>query len=96
MIVDINPVPLRLSKEDINTAIQNISDENQLKLTKTAPVAQTNTPDVTLPLPQDDVQADDPPTPVKTTEPKSSAATVDTSTSEPKGKLRVKNYGLKK
>ena len=33
--VDINPVPIRLSANDVNIAIQNMPDENKLKPTAT-------------------------------------------------------------
>ena len=47
--VDINPVPLKLSTEDVKTAIQNIPEENKLKPTGTvSPDTATKQTDKTV------------------------------------------------
>ena len=91
--VDINPVPLKLSAEDVNTAIQNIPEENKLKPTATVPTdTATNPPDETVSATPNDKNTTDPVMPA--TNPSSPKS--DPATSTHKGKLKVKNYRLKK
>ena len=81
--VDINPVPGRLSANDVNIAIQNIPDENKLK-----PMARVST-DPTCPIAENkattDTDDEEIMEPIPTNE--------DTNQ---KGQLKVKVYGLKK
>ena len=82
-MVDINPVPVRLSANDVNIAIQNMPEENKLK-----PMARVST-DPTRSLAENKARADmddeEIMEPVPTNE--------DTNQ---KGQLKVKVYGLKK
>ena len=81
--VDINPLPVRLSANDVNIAIQNMPDENKLK-----PMARVST-DPTRSLAENKATADmddeEIMEPIPTNE--------DTNQ---KGQLNVKVYGLKK
>ena len=81
--VDINPVPLRLSVNDVNIAIQNMPDENKLK-----PTARVST-DPTTSLAEEKTTA----VPDEEEIVESSSTNEDTNQ---KGQLKVKTYGLKK
>ena len=81
--VDINPVPVRLSANDVNIAIQNMPDENKLK-----PMARVST-DPTPPL------AENKATTVLDDEEIVEPVLTNENTNQ-KGQLKVKVYGLKK
>ena len=83
MSVDVNPVPLKLSANDVSVAIQNMLDENKLKPTPSASTDPTPAPteDTVTEIPDDEENSK----PTNTKE----------STSQ-KGQLKVKKYGLKK
>ena len=85
--IDVNPVPLKLSTEDVNTAIQNIPEENKLKPTG---IVTSDTPskptDKTVSTTPDNEINTDPLTPM--TPPSSPKS--DPATSVQKGKLKVK------
>ena len=83
MTLDVNPVPVKLSAEDVSEAIHNMPDENKLK---PIPIAPTETPpaptlDTVTEVPEDGVNS--PPT-----------TTAEGTTT--KGRLKVKSYGLRK
>ena len=81
--VDINPVPVRLSANDVNIAIQNIPDENKLKPMARVPTDPTcSIAENMAPTDMDDEEIMEP---VPTNE--------DTNQ---KGQLKLKVYGLKK
>ena len=81
--MDINPVPLRLSVNDVNIAIQNMPDENKLK--PTARVTTDPTPSI----------AEDKVTAVPDDEEIIKSLPTNEDTNQ-KGQLKVKTYGLKK
>ena len=81
--VDINPVPVRLSANDVNIAIQNMPDENKLK-----PTATVST-DPTLSLSKNKATA------VLDDEEIVEPVPTNKDTNQ-KGQLKVKVYGLKK
>ena len=81
--VDINPVPVRLSANDVNIAIQNIPDENKLK--PTARVSTDPTCSIAENKATTDTDDEEIMEPIPTNE--------DTNQ---KGQLKVKVYGLKK
>ena len=81
--VDINPVPVRLSANDVNIAIQNMPDENKLK-----PTATVST-DPTLSLSKNKATA------VPEDEEIMEPVLTNEDTNQ-KGQLKVKVYGLKK
>ena len=80
--VDVNPVPLKLSVNDVNIAIQNMPDENKLK-----PTARVST-DPTTSLAKDKVTA------VPDEEEIMESPSTNEDTNQ-KGQLKVKTYGLK-
>ena len=81
--VDINPVPVRLSANDVNIAIQNIPDENKLEPTARVPTDPTcSTAENKSTRDMDDEEIMEP---IPTNE--------DT---KQKGQLKLKVYGLKK
>ena len=91
--IDVNPVPLKLSTEDVNTTIQNIPEENKLKLTGTVSSDTAIKPtDETVSATPDDEIITDPLTPMNPP----SSPKPDPATTTQKGKLKVKKYGLKK
>ena len=81
--VDINPVPLRLSVNDVNIAIQNMPDENKLKSTARVSTDPTPSPaeDKTTAVPDEEKIVESLPTNEDTNQ---------------KGQLKVKTYELKK
>ena len=81
--VDVNPVPLKLSAKDVSVTIQNMPDENRLKLTTSTSMDPTPAPteDTVTEVPDDDENLE----PTQTKENISQ-----------KGQLKVKNYRLKK